>query len=48
MNRSYKKYWEKVKSNEKAVFKHVRKYVVNSTPFKKINDIYKIGAKKYI
>ena len=34
-NGPYKKYWEKAKNNGKAAFKQVKKYVVNSTPFKK-------------
>ena len=47
MNRPYKKYWEKTKNYGKAAFKQVKKYVVNSTPFKKVYDIYKTGVKWY-
>jgi len=46
-NRPYKKYWEKAKNYGKAAFKQVKKYIVNSTPFKKAYDIYKIGVKCY-
>lgn len=47
MNRPYKKYWEKTKSSAKATFNQVKKYVVNSTPFKTAYNVYKFGKKIY-